>query len=791
MQNISDIQEPKGVKKLKDFIPLVLAFFLGLIVLTLYQNISLFYYGVLDTVINKSLLIQLLHHLGYVSVAALVMAFIFNFLENKNAGLGFKTIKTIIFLLIGLEAALITFYVQNYEPLGANLFGLSNIGNVNFSFLRSLLVTVVAVLVCHYSYISIASFYKVISRMYPFTIILFSMFLATLYSEKRPINENKTQHLAERVVQHWLNDHSYKGDEEFPLIKSDFVHSELGTYFNFTDKKPNIKIIIVEGLGADFAKTNGIYSAFMPKLKTLHGESLYWSNFISNTGESYATLPSLLGSLPFGENGFTNAENFINRNTLYSILGSNDYSTSFNYGGNSAINYLDRFLEEEKVNVVLDKKAFGEGYSLQKEDQAGITLGYPDKELFNRYLNEQTPTSEPKLDVFLTQSTKAPYHIPNMENYADKVNSILSTSQFTSKTERIINNNIELFASFIYVDEAIAEFLHKERKRPSYSNTIYIITGSHNSEVLPQANPINKYEVPLFIYSSLLKENKELKNIASHADIAPTLISMLSHQYHFQTPKEVAWLGSDLLENPATNKSIPLLRSAFNIQDYISNTIFLSDGKTFKIGDDLQLSELDDDQSEALVKREFEYFKTVNYYTTTQNKIVPAAMSLASNPKPEFSKADMIWIESVFNDKDFDKAYTTAKMLAINKKWDRSIMLCDFILSNIPRHPDTEILKGRVYAWQEKYATSIKLLKDVVRKYPNYEDGYCALMDTYYWSGENDKVYEVQKLAKQNKVTQSLLSEKIKRSLSLLKDSANKVNQHSRSDATVQNLQRN
>lgn len=114
-------------------------------------------------------------------------------------------------------------------------------------------------------------------------------------------------------------------------------------------------------------------------------------------------------------------------------------------------------------------------------------------------------------------------------------------------------------------------------------------------------------------------------------------------------------------------------------------------------------------------------------------------------------------------------------------------MLCDFILSNIPRHPDTEILKGRVYAWQEKYATSIKLLKDVVRKYPNYEDGYCALMDTYYWSGENDKVYEVQKLAKQNKVTQSLLSEKIKRSLSLLNDSTNKLNPDTPNNATVQN----
>ncbi|MFX0557012.1 sulfatase-like hydrolase/transferase [Maribacter sp. CXY002] len=785
MQIEENIAIRQSAKKLKDFIPMVLSFFAGLIVLSFYQNISLYYYGVLDTVLNSSFLLQLLHHLGYVSVCALVLAFIFNFLENKKPTLGFKTIKVIIFLLLGLESSLITFYLQNFEPLGANLFGLTNHDNFNFSLSKALVIAAFAVWTCHFSYTYIASFYKVISRMYPFTIILFSLFLATLYSEKKPVNENKTQHLVERVCAHWFSSNTYKGEKAYPLLKTPLTNSGLTNYFNLKDERPNIKILIIEGLGSDFAEPNGMYSVFMPNLKLLQENSLYWSNFLSNTGESYATLPTILGSLPFGENGFTNLENFTSRNTLYSILGANGYATSFNYGGNSALNYLDRFLEEENVTSILDKKVFGEGYSLQKEDRAGITLGYADKDLFRRYHETESSSETPKLDVFLTQSTKAPYHIPNLETYMEKAKKVIAKTNFDSKTRRIINNNIELFSSFMYVDEAISEFLREEQQKPYFSNTIYVITGSHNSEVLPHLNALNRYEVPLFIFSPLLTERKEVKNFASHADIAPTLITMLNEKYRLQTPKEVAWLGYDLIETSlSTKKNIPLLRSSYNVQDYISGDIFISDGNTFLLDNNMKMNDLDDAKKEILVKNEFENFKAINRYTTKNNKIVPKSISLVSNPNPEFSKVDLIWLESVFNGKDFDQAYTTAKMLAINKKWNRSILLCDFILSNIPRHPDTEILKGRVFAWQEKYATSTKLLQNVIKKYPNYEDGYCALMDTYYWSGQNDKVYEIQKLAKLNNVSQSLLSEKIKRSLLLVQNN-NNINQY-QEDSTDQ-----
>ena len=202
----------------------------------------------------------------------------------------------------------------------------------------------------------------------------------------------------------------------------------------------------------------------MPALQALQKKSLVWTNFLSNTGESHAALPTIIGSLPFGTQGFTHIPNFTNRNTLFSVLGDNGYYTSFNYGGNSALHSYDKFLDEENVDFILDKKTFGDQYTLQEEDAAGITLGYPDKALFDKYANLKSLDSVSKLEVFVTLSTKEPYHIPNNETYINKVENFLNTKHFTDRSKRLISNNEELFSSLLYADEALNQFLKQESK---------------------------------------------------------------------------------------------------------------------------------------------------------------------------------------------------------------------------------------------------------------------------------------------------------------------------------------
>ncbi len=133
--------------------------------------------------------------------------------------------------------------------------------------------------------------------MYPFTIILLSLFLATLTTNRKPVNENKTRHMVEAVAEELFTFNTYEGDPEYPLMHPFNSNDQLGPYFNLNEKKPNLVFIIVDGLGSMFVGENGPYQDFAPFINSLAYSSLYWENHLSNTGVNYAALPTVMGSL--------------------------------------------------------------------------------------------------------------------------------------------------------------------------------------------------------------------------------------------------------------------------------------------------------------------------------------------------------------------------------------------------------------------------------------------------------------------------------------------------------------
>ena len=774
MQVGNNISSNLPRKTLKEFIPLVFAFFGGLFVLSIYQNIRLYYDGVLDGFLNKSFLLLLMHHSGFAAFVALIMAFLFNYLEGKKPNLGFNISRIAFTILILIEGLLIEHYIHNYEPLGYGMFSLSNVMGTSYSLMPILLVLTLTVLLFHLMYKATKTFYKIVSRMYPFTIVLFSLFLATLNSDKKPINENKTQHYTISMVNHIFDFNKYEGEVEYPLIRPYERTTSLGEHFNLKEKKPDIVVLIVEGLGSDFVGKNADFKGFTPFLESLTQKSLYWENHLSNTGESFASLPTIIGSLPFGVNGFTNIKENTNRQTIYSLLNENGYTTSFNYGGNSALNGFDRFLDEERVDEILDKKGFGKGYKLQEEDAAGITLGYPDKELFRKWNTIVHTKDKPRLDVFLTLSTKNPYLIPDLDSYKRKVDYIIATATIEKRAKKLVNKNKEIFASLLYADSAIEEFFGSFKEKENYNNTVFIITGSHNLKDLPQTNALSRYRVPLMIYSPMLKSSKKIKSLVSHADIAPSVISMLDEKYGLKISQHVAWLGDDLFPKSifSTSKQIPLFRDKRNLQDYIDENLFVTRGKVYQMNEKLELLNTADDFQLIRAKNKFKYFKAVNKYVIGNNKILPDSEALYVKSKNEFTKAQLVWVQSVFNGNDFDNAYKTARNLAIDQDWERSLLLCKFILSKIPRHADTEVLMGRIHSWKKDYDTSISILLEATRKYPTYTDAYSALLDTYFWANQNERVNELNKTIKRNMIYSKEIEEKLTRAKEQIKKQA-------------------
>lgn len=195
----------------------------------------------------------------------------------------------------------------------------------------------------------------------------------------------------------------YLDDPNYPFLHKELKSDVLSPFFEPQEKTPNIVIIIVEGLGRAFSNRGAYLGNFTPYLDSLSTESLYWSNFLSNGGRTFAVLPSLLGSLPFSENGYLEMkEKMPNQISLLNLLKKNGYKTSFYYGGNSEFDKMGMYLRMNRIDQIIDENDFPSSYKKIPASNSGFTWGYGDKELFRYYLDTRSADdAQPRLDVLL------------------------------------------------------------------------------------------------------------------------------------------------------------------------------------------------------------------------------------------------------------------------------------------------------------------------------------------------------------------------------------------------------
>ncbi|WP_158979095.1 LTA synthase family protein [Cellulophaga sp. L1A9] len=768
---------------LRGYTRLILAYLFCLILLSVYQYVALYFKGVTDRIFGMSFFLATIHHIGFSALVALSLVIPYRLLERLKPRLGIKFVFAIIVFLLCLEALLIGYYTAAYVPLGSDLLGYSiqNILNIIFKsgnfgrYATGLFAVIIFVFYTFFKFTG--SFYHYISKMFPFTIFLMSLFLMTLFTERKPINDNKTQYLVYNLISASLEKTDYIVKTEFPLLRDSNSKDVLGAYFNLKEEVPNFVFIVVEGLGGDFVGDDAEFGGFTPFIDELTHKSLYFDHFLSNTGRTFGVIPSLLGSLPFGNKGFMNLEEMPNKVTLFSILKNNGYHTNFYMGANSSFDHLDQFLRSENIDVLIDRSKYERSYKLQPADAAGASWGYPDKELYKKALANFMADDAPSLDVFMTLTTHEPFILPNQDFYDAKVETILEHSnRYEKRTRKLITRNKAIFSCLLYGDEALRDFMIAYEKKPSYSNTIFVITGDHRLVPIPQKNTLRRFHVPMLFFSPLLKEPQKISAVSSHIDVVPSILAMLSEKYKINLAEKSSWLGEglDMHAEFRIAKNIPLMRNKNELNDIISNEHFYSKGNLFKISKYMELEELSEDVTDYEVL--LDDFKGLNAYVTKNNKILPEAYVFHKMEQKKFTSKETVWINSQFNGKDFDNAYETAKQLAFNGDYDKALLLIKFIRSQVPSHIDASILKGRVKAWNGDYDEAILILEECLKTNPNYEDIYLAMLDVYFWSGKNEKVLFLFEKIQDNNILGSEISKKLKRSYQILQKTRKESN---------------
>ncbi|MBG6109553.1 phosphoglycerol transferase MdoB-like AlkP superfamily enzyme [Flavobacterium sp. CG_9.10] len=685
--------------------------------------------------------------------------------------LGIIVIKILFCIILIIQLALIGYSLTTHINLGADLLGYSLrdmyttiTASLSLSFLTFLPFIVLPILFLGLIRLFHLFGHKINTKILLLCLLIFGSLNFLIASSHKPASQNKLNFLLSDIIRSEndktvASESNFSFKNEFPLEKASENNKDvLAPFFNIHKENPNVVFIIMEGLGRDFTD-DGEYKGFTPYLDSLTSKSLYWENFVCNAGRTFGALPSLMGSLPFGENGFMELNPLPKHNSLISILKSNGYATTYYCGDESTFDKKSNFLEYNGVDKIIDINKFGPGYVKTKENSGGFSWGYPDAEIYRKTLAVLKDNKQPRLDIIMTLTNHEPFDFPSKKMYLEKVEGILKTKSYLEKNK--MSEFKDIFACLLYTDNSLKSFMETYSKRSDYANTIFVITGDHRLIPIPQKDNLSRFHVPLYIYSPMLKKTAKFKSISSHIDVTPSLVSFLMNNYKFKKIEKTTWIGQglDTVREFRNIHNIPLMRYKGGINDYIYKDYFYSDGSLFKIDEKFNISETSNDMMET-VTGAFNDFKQLNAYLTTKNKITNVASSF-KKPVYKFTTEQLSTIKKLAKGLDRDQIFLLARDLAFKKEREKARLLCNYVLNDLPNYGDVRTLKGRTLAWDGDYKNAEIELLEVINRTPFYGDSYLAIMDVYWWSNQNNKAISIGKKALANQINDPELGYKL------------------------------
>ena len=578
-----------------------------------------------------------------IAIAPVCIFILFYLASKKIARIFFITFSV---LLVMIHAALGEYFLQTLVPLGADLFGYSiadikqTVGAAGVS-LVFIVLAVFLIAGIIWLFLFVPKKIKIKPAFFPavlgvFVVAAFGS-VATVANKWKPGPEfsnsmalNKSFFFYNNCYQSFFkssnndikfdnssgdpNHFQYVNEAKYPFLHKVDSTDVLSPFFSKQTNKPNIVFLVVEGLGRAFSNQDAYLGSFTPFIDSLSNHSLYWSNFLSEGGRTFAMLPSIYASLPFGKNGFLElGDKMPAHNSLFNILKENGYTCNFFYGGDAVFDNMGKFVKMDGGNVY-DEKTFSDKYVKMPKSKSGFTWGYGDDQVLAKLNEVNGNIQAPSMNAVMTLSTHSPFLVNEQDKYLGVFEQRMQQLQFTEAQKEEHRRYKNQYATILYMDNSIRDFINNYRNQPGFNNTIFIITGDHRLPEIPMSTKIDRYHIPLIIYSPMLKRTQKFKAVNTHFDITPSLLSFLHHQYNFKIPEEATWMGSglDTAHNFRNIHAYPLMQTKNDITDFIMDEYMLHNDDLYKISDKMYLDPVENDKEKGKLKAAFERFKQKN-----------------------------------------------------------------------------------------------------------------------------------------------------------------------------------
>ena len=423
----------------------------------------------------------------------------------------------------------------------------------------------------------------------------------------------------------WWSQNNSKAycDVQYPFLRKNTDEDVLGSFLNKTsnEEPPNIVIIIMEGFGRKLTVDSPQYS-FTPFLDSLAHEGLFWPNCLSTTERTFGVLPAMLASVPQGAHGFANRRfPMAEHNSLLKDLKNNGYLASFFYGGSASFSGQKNFLRENDISYIMevDIDESNKNFDLlSKEHRWGLDdMDMVDSAIVHKKSDKGI---KPFLDIYLTLTTHEPFVFEEIAEYEKQVMEKCGTD--TSREADIIRTHKNIYASFLYSDNALRRLFCYYKSREDFQNTIFVITGDHRmAQVNDGENSLRKYNVPLIIYSPLLKTAKQMEAVVSHYDITPSLSVYLAKNYHCNFPENTHYMGEplDTTSRFVSRKKQDFMLNSRSVEEWIHDSLYLYNEELYLVRSNLDVQRYENEREKERMKDERAMFQSLSVYTVDNN----------------------------------------------------------------------------------------------------------------------------------------------------------------------------
>lgn len=306
--------------------------------------------------------------------------------------------------------------------------------------------------------------------------------------------------------------------------------------------KPNVIMITVESLSADFLGEFGNKEHLTPVMDSLMKTGLYFSNMYATGTRTVRGMEALsLGVPPTPGNSIVRRQNNQNLSTVGHIFAEKGYSRTFYYGGDGYFDNMNEYFGSNGFDItdrgrnleITDTYKTKRTVIRDKQVHFENAWGICDEDLFDAVLagaDRAHASGKPFYDFVMTTSNHRPFTFP-----AGKIDRKPGSRE----------------AAVLYTDYAIKRFLSALQARPWYKNTVVIIVADHcASSAGKNEIDISKYYIPCMILNLPVKGQQRIDKMCSQIDLYPTLFSLLNWSYQSN------WYGKNVLDTTYVPRAV-------------------------------------------------------------------------------------------------------------------------------------------------------------------------------------------------------------------------------------------